>query len=201
MKSGDERAPAAILDRLGQHQDDAFGDQLHGIAWSPTLERGLSCEDGQDYVSEQTSSCQVLLVSSCPILTSSLQRCLSDPASGSRFRSQTFLDIQGLEHLVDVDPDVLLIAPQSWEEMRRWLPPLQRRFPSRLWVAFARPRIAGLFITGLEPVDAVHRAQGARMLYDIRALGIALPCELLSIGAQIPQNWGISIPRSLRLPA
>jgi Bacterial regulatory proteins, luxR family len=161
MELGVERAPAAILDRPGQHQDDAFGDQLHGIAWSPTLDRGLSREDGQDYVSEQTSACQVLLISSCPILASSLQRCLSDPASGIRFRSQTLLDIQGLEHLVDVNPNGLLIAPQSWEEMHRWLPPLQRRFLPRLWVTFAPPRIAGLFITGLEPVLCTVVGSGA----------------------------------------
>jgi len=161
MALGVERALVPIQDRLGQDLGDAFRDQLHGIAYSPTLKRGLSRKDGQDHVSEQTSSCQVLLVSSCPILTCSLQRCLSEPASGIRFRSQTLPDVQGLEPLVDIDPSVLLIAPQSWEEMHRWLPPLQRRFPSRLWVTFAPPRIAGLFITGLEPVLCTVVGSGA----------------------------------------
>jgi hypothetical protein len=125
MALGVERALVPIQDRLGLHQEDAFCHQLHGIAYSPTLKRRLSHKDGQDHVSEQTSSCQVLLLSSSPILTSSLQRCLSEPTSGIRFRSQTFPDVQALGHRVDIDPNVLLIAPQSWEEMHRWRPLLQ----------------------------------------------------------------------------
>jgi hypothetical protein len=95
---GVEQALIPIQDRLGQHQEDAFCDQLRRIAYSPTLKRGLSRKDGQDHVSEKTSSCQVLLISSSPILTSSLQRSLSEPASGLRFRSQAVPDVQGPEH-------------------------------------------------------------------------------------------------------
>src|SRR5262249_4846561 len=161
MMLGVERALVPTQDRLGQQQEDDSCDRVHGVAYRPTLRRGPSRKVGRDRVSKQTSSCQVLLVSSCPILTSSLQRCLSEPASGIRFRSQTLFDVQGLEHRIAIDPNVLLIAPQSWEEIHRWLQPLQRQFPSRLWVAFAQPRIVGLFITGLETVLCAVVGSGA----------------------------------------
>jgi hypothetical protein len=116
MVSGVERALVPIWDRPGHHEEDAFYYQQHGVLYSLTLKRGLSCKDSQDHVSEQTPPCHIFLMSSCPILASSLQRCLSDPASGIRFRSQTFSDVQELEHPVETDPCVLLIAPQSWLE-------------------------------------------------------------------------------------
>jgi len=41
--------------------------------------------------------------------------------------------------------EVGVVVPQSWEEMHRWRPALQREFARRRWLLLAQPRIAGLF--------------------------------------------------------
>jgi len=45
--------------------------------------------------------------------------------------------------------EVGVVVPQSWEEMHRWRPALQREFAGRRWLLLAQPRIAGMFLTFL----------------------------------------------------
>src|SRR5687768_13334796 len=60
--------------------------------------------------------------------------------SGSDLRHPTF----------PPQTDVALIAPQSWEEMGRWLPPLQSRTTCRRWLIAADLRVIGMFLSALE---------------------------------------------------
>jgi hypothetical protein len=66
------------------------------------------------------------------------------------FRSQTLPDVRGLEHLVDIDPDVLPIAPQRWEEMHRWLPLFQRSKRETLGALLSKPFPLRLPVDGAE---------------------------------------------------
>jgi DNA-binding CsgD family transcriptional regulator len=47
-------------------------------------------------------------------------------------------------------PDLLVLAPQSWDDLALWLPQLQDRFSSCPWLLFSEPRACGIYLSQLE---------------------------------------------------
>lgn len=45
------------------------------------------------------------------------------------------------------EPDILILAPQTWQDLAAWLPALRRRYRGTPWLLFTEPRIAGLFLS------------------------------------------------------
>jgi DNA-binding CsgD family transcriptional regulator len=56
-----------------------------------------------------------------------------------------------VDHIAEFNPDVVIVAPQTWEELSRWLPSLERRFGAAMWLVWARLRVAGMFSSFLVP--------------------------------------------------
>lgn len=110
-------------------------------------------------------SAQVLIVSGSPIIASALQGLLQEAPTPWQSRAVTNLDMP--EPQTPQDASILLLAPQHWEEFRRWLPGLRREFARHPWLLLAEPRLAGMFLPYLE----------------------GQPCALVPLGASPEELW------------
>jgi DNA-binding NarL/FixJ family response regulator len=73
-------------------------------------------------------------------------------------------------------PDILILAPQNWQEMAGWLPALRRRYRCAPWLLFTESRIAGLFLSLLEhqPCTLVSNTASPEQL---RSAALSLAAE------------------------
>jgi DNA-binding NarL/FixJ family response regulator len=91
---------------------------------------------------------EVFVVSASPIYASALRQLLE--SGGRHVRCLMPGDAPRAAPEPHRTPDVLVIAPQSWQEMASWLPSLRRAFPRHPWLLLAEPRLVGMFLSGLE---------------------------------------------------
>lgn len=88
---------------------------------------------------------ELLIVSNSPILGRGLRHLLD--RWPTLFRSR--MVIEQVES--PTPPDALLVAPQSWEEMAFWLPTLRKRYAFCPWLLLADVRVAGMFLSLIQP--------------------------------------------------
>jgi DNA-binding NarL/FixJ family response regulator len=70
-------------------------------------------------------------------------------------------------------PGIALLIPQSWRDMRLWLPALQQQYASHPWLFLGDLRIAGMFFSALECQSCTLLPPGAspdRLRLSLRAL-------------------------------
>jgi DNA-binding NarL/FixJ family response regulator len=135
-----------------------------------------------------SSSHQVVIASASPIFARALEQLLESAPEG--FRCRIYGDVSPDASLVSV-PDVVLLAPHTWEELGAWLPPLRERFPFSPWLVLADFRLPGMFLSALDaqPCALVPwNAAPDRLRASVRALAERrasnLFVELLSLIAR-----------------
>lgn len=91
---------------------------------------------------------EVLILSASPIYRQSLKQLLElDPSGCHAF----VLGVTGgTEQEPVTRPDVVVLAPHTWEEMASWVTFAERNFPLRPWLLFADLRVIGMFLSKLE---------------------------------------------------
>jgi DNA-binding NarL/FixJ family response regulator len=90
---------------------------------------------------------EVVVVSASPILSSALRRLVENELQDVRCRTLCDPETPAVDGAA---PDILLFAPQSWEEAAAWLARLRRRYAACPWLMLAEPRLAGMFLSHLE---------------------------------------------------
>lgn len=94
----------------------------------------------------------VRVVTSAPSLASIVQAVLEEQAAAFELQQHIVAGV-GLPQVGRAhSADVLVLAPQTWEEMSRWLPPLKQLAKSCSWLVFTQLRVAGMFTSEL-PAD------------------------------------------------
>ena len=104
-------------------------------------------------------------------------------------------------------PEALIVAPQTWEELARWLPEMQRQYPSNSWLLYSQLRVIGMFLSSLNPRSCTIVSSNAgsdELLAAFRALhqGYPLfpPAALLANAAQrLAALLGLRTPPHLTL--
>jgi DNA-binding CsgD family transcriptional regulator len=96
---------------------------------------------------------ETVIVSSSPVVGVALQHLFEDRMVDL---TACCLDLSGLQATPPlVRPDLLVLAPQHWNDLELWLPQLQDRFSASPWLLFLDPRLAGLFVSHLEALRCV----------------------------------------------
>src|SRR4051794_35314918 len=78
-------------------------------------------------------SLQLRLVCASPLFTAALHQWLGPPGGTA----------PGAGSPEGVDPDVVLLVPQHWEELAGWLPDLQQQHGHCPWLLLADRRLGG----------------------------------------------------------
>jgi DNA-binding CsgD family transcriptional regulator len=60
-------------------------------------------------------------------------------------QTRAVADLGDSDNIGDFDPQVVIMAPQTWEEMGMLLPQTDRRFGLAMWLVYSRLRVAGMF--------------------------------------------------------
>jgi hypothetical protein len=90
---------------------------------------------------------EVLILCSAPIIAWALEKCLE---GGPRpIQTHAIAHLGDSDDIEDFDPQVVIVAPQTWEEMSRLLPQANRRLGLAMWLVYSRLRIAGMFSEAL----------------------------------------------------
>jgi DNA-binding CsgD family transcriptional regulator len=127
----------------------------------------------------------VLILGASPIYCYFLKQMLDFASAG--YRAHVLGAGSRVERGPVADPEVLVLAPHTWEEMGSWVPFAQRHFAARPWLLFADLRLIGMFMSSLErqrcaPValDAPPEEFGRVLEALARGHGAPLAAELLT---------------------
>jgi DNA-binding NarL/FixJ family response regulator len=93
-------------------------------------------------------SLQVFIVSGSPIMARALQQLLHE--SPLPHPCEIVMGADLWKRAGQAHPDVMLLAPQNWEELSHWLPSLRHSFTRAPWLLLAEPRLVGMFLPQLE---------------------------------------------------
>lgn len=91
---------------------------------------------------------EVVVVSASPILSAALRQLVESELQN--VCCHTLCDPEAPTCAEGAAPDVVLFAPQSWEEAAAWFVRLRRRFPTCPWLVLSEPRLAGMFLSHLQ---------------------------------------------------
>lgn len=88
------------------------------------------------------------IVSASPIFARAVQRLLEEGPRLCRSEILPAAEIAGPSRRGDTD--LVLVAPQRWDQFTEWLPVLQEAHAGRPWLLLADLRLAGMFLADLE---------------------------------------------------
>jgi DNA-binding CsgD family transcriptional regulator len=123
------------------------GDPGSTVLWGEHPDRiaphaPTGCQQGYAPSSEPPAI-KVLILCSTPIIAWALEKFLE---GGPRLiQTHTVVHLGDSDDIGDFDPQVVIVVPQTWEEMSRLLPQADRRFGLALWLVYSRLRVAGMF--------------------------------------------------------
>jgi DNA-binding NarL/FixJ family response regulator len=90
-----------------------------------------------------------VIISANPVLAVGIQYLLDDWSD--RLTCHRLDPSNGALLHLTFEPNIMILAPQNWQDLAEWLPALRRHFGSAPWLLFTEPRIAGLFLSLLDP--------------------------------------------------
>jgi DNA-binding NarL/FixJ family response regulator len=93
--------------------------------------------------SSEPPAIKVLILCSVPLIAWALEKCLE--GGPMPIQTHTAAHLGDSDGIGDFDPQVVIVAPQTWEEMSGLHPQIGRRFGPAMWLVYSRLRIAGMF--------------------------------------------------------
>jgi DNA-binding NarL/FixJ family response regulator len=93
-------------------------------------------------------SMDAIIMSANPVLALGIQHLLDDWSD--RINCHRHDPSDQAHDYPTIEPDLLILAPQNWQDLAGWLPALRRRYRGSPWLLFTQPRIAGLFLSLLD---------------------------------------------------
>jgi hypothetical protein len=110
---------------------------------------GMETSQGQPTAapSSEPPAIKVLILCSVPIIAWAPEKCLEGGPRTIQTHRVAYLDDS--DGIGNFGPQVVIAVPQTWEEMSRLLPQVDRRFSSAMWLVYSRLRVAGMFSEAL----------------------------------------------------
>src|SRR5579884_112740 len=94
------------------------------------------------------SPIEVIIISGDPIYPEAFQQALGKEPDCFHCRVIAEAELMRLPPVEG--PGVVLLLPERWDQMARWLPLLERAFPGYSWLIRSEQRIAGMFLSQLQ---------------------------------------------------
>ncbi|HLV80510.1 MAG TPA: LuxR C-terminal-related transcriptional regulator [Chthonomonadaceae bacterium] len=91
---------------------------------------------------------EVLILSGDPIYPEALECALGREAG--RFHCRLLSEADLMRLAPEAGEGVVLLLPQQWEQLARWLPLLETAFPGYSWLLRGNQRVAGMFLSQLQ---------------------------------------------------